>query len=435
MPALPAEPRPPGLAEPVGVQPWARLLVGVICCSAGGKSLQRREAIRALTTTGSGATVRFVMGSDMQGDDKERGDVVFLAVPTEDARRTRKLFLRVHWFHRALRLHRSSFDFVAIADDDALFDAPAIASALAPYLGVRYVCYGPFQAWYLWSPTAMRPHCYGRNPSRFGQQLIRWRRSRSAAPAAGRAPFRYNGTVPEDARLNECFFGGDVGPFPFASGSFTAYSFPLVEALHATAELRDPKLLEAHVLSPGRMNHLDISPRAGRSNQSWPPAVTTVVVGLRVGRHIFLEDVYYMYLLFRHFGAEALTLVAMPFSDWMARNPKRVFPGKQLYHKLKEPEYFSFFRNRSDLLPVTERDPGLGARYALNRTDPEAAHPGAQPKRKRWNCGAGRFGTNLAALTGQGRNWSLCSWLRHEGLARSQDNSSSMRGARVRVSG
>ena len=35
--------------------------------------------------------------------------------------------------------------------------------------------------------------------------------------------------------------------------------------------------------------------------------------GNRVGRLIFLEDVYYMYLLFKHFGAAQLTLAAQPY--------------------------------------------------------------------------------------------------------------------------
>lgn len=103
--------------------------------------------------------------------------------------------------------------------------------------------------------------------------------------------------------------------------------------------------------------------------------------GNRVGRLIFLEDVYYMYLLFKHFGAAQLTLAAQPFADW-TRAPPHLFPA-HMYHRIKEPAWFETFRRRPSLL---------------------------QPPPRHLACINGTWGQKLWRLTRHGREWSYCAW-------------------------
>ena len=97
------------------------------------------------------------------------------------------------------------------------------------------------QAWYMFDEVGLYSHCYARTSNRFSMQLHMWRNE-----TGDRTP--YKGVVPHGTNRNECFHGGDIGPFPLISGPFTAYSVALAQRLHALDAL-DPLLLEARLMS------------------------------------------------------------------------------------------------------------------------------------------------------------------------------------------
>ena len=213
---------PPLLGSPV-------LVVGVLSFN-GTTARRRRDIQRRACGADADAALRFVMvaSEEAAAEATALGDVMQVALPQNGSRWVHvagKLMLQ-----NALLRFASSLPacvrFIARADDDALFNAGAIARLLLPSTAAAQserIVFGPFKNVYAWHVESMMASCwdYGLSGS------LRCINSFKATHA--------NDTL--------------VGPFHFAGGPFIAYSRPLAVEL---ATLLRHSGTEAYVLSPAR---------------------------------------------------------------------------------------------------------------------------------------------------------------------------------------
>ena len=293
-----------------GVAPAPRLLfIGVLSFNASGR-LGRRNALRRLLATSPLATLRFCLPADEPDGDTDRDDVLRLSIPASRRATHGKFFL-----HNALL--RFAFTrghaFVARADDDALFNPPAVVAHLqelqALELGVTDVVYGVQKLWYRWHEETLQPVCWD-------QSWARWARA-----------FAANRTA------DACLQRGLVGPFPFASGPFVAYSRALLGRLL-------PLVAEGERRVLGERSHMHMSlgsemtGMVARPEKRSPPA-----------NRVFLEDVYMGSLVYRLHRTAALTLVDVTMAEFVGRQPPT--GSAHIYHRLKHPRRFEILANES----------------------------------------------------------------------------------------
>lgn len=216
--------------------PSRTLLVGVLSLSLDGRNA-RRNKIRQLCSPTPAAALLFVVPSDTtlttSNEDSAQAlrteqhmdDMLPVQLPSDiDRKRDTKYFLQNAFFRHALRLS-PPFDFVARADDDALYNATAIATLLWEFRArqptLRHVVYGSTQQWYMWDPIGMQTSCYGFGVGGgwfpWANQQRYWLDKLPSIPE--------NASALADALVrNECLNPQLVGPFPFAAGPFVAYS-------------------------------------------------------------------------------------------------------------------------------------------------------------------------------------------------------------------
>ena len=195
---------PPLLGSPV-------LVVGVLSF-IGTVARRRRDIQRRACGADADAALRFVMvaSKEAAAEATALGDVVQVVLPQNGSRWVHlagKLMLQ-----NALLRFASSLPacvrFIARADDDALFNAGAIARLLLPSTAAaqsELIVFGPFRNVYAWHVESMTASCW--NYGLYGS--LRCINSFKAT--------RANDTL--------------VGPFHFAAGPFIAYSRPLAVEL------------------------------------------------------------------------------------------------------------------------------------------------------------------------------------------------------------
>lgn len=151
--------------------------------------------------------LRFVMAGTSLADadvDASRGDVLVFPVPRND-RQMGTALLTNRFFTWAVATLRD-VRFIARADDDAAFDAGAIAHELmlvsATFGATPNIVYGPFGEWYYWDRDAMMSSCFGYGP-------MRW------LGALKQRALNASATLPRWQA--ECLKPKGVGPFPCAS--------------------------------------------------------------------------------------------------------------------------------------------------------------------------------------------------------------------------
>jgi len=194
--------------------PTAVLYVGVISF-ASPAALRRRNYFRvasaAHTARAYWARVQFVMAVNASSDSA-LPDVLILPVRRDDAI-VGPYLLTCAFLRHALA---QPVPFVARADDDAFFDAEAIAFRLQRVARPR-VIFGAWGEWCMWDPASRTPACFSFSASRFLQA-----RQAAASNASGTS-------LTADQR--ECLNPLLVGPFPYAKGPFVAYSRSVSAAL------------------------------------------------------------------------------------------------------------------------------------------------------------------------------------------------------------
>ena len=99
---------------------------------------------------------------------------------------------------------------------------------------------------------------------------------------------------------------------------------------------------------------------------------------------VFVEDIYYMHLLFKELANRSLTLVHLSMSEYVVERSKHLVTA-DVYHKLKRPERFEFF----------QAQPGL-----LQSSDPTGAGMRCQPLRCRYQA--------VAAVSHCCASWTVC---------------------------
>ena len=213
---------PPLLGSPV-------LVVGVLSF-IGTAARRRRDIQRRACGADADAALRFVMvaSKEAAAEATALGDVVQVALPQNGSRWVHvagKLMLQ-----NALLRFASSLPacvrFIARADDDALFNAGAIARLLLPSTAAaqsELTIFGPFRNVYAWHVESMTASCWNY-----------W------LSGSLRCIDSFKATHASDTL---------VGPFHFAAGPFIAYSRPLAVEL---ATLLRHSGTEAYVLSPSR---------------------------------------------------------------------------------------------------------------------------------------------------------------------------------------
>ena len=430
MSAAEAARTPRCLARPTG----GALLIGVLSWHHESSRL-RRQSIRELCDTrhAAGVDMLFVL-PDRQGlspappppSDTVHGDV--LELPIAAAARQAvvgKLFLSNAWLRYAISC--STHHFIGRLDDDALINASHLSHLLRPFRDERYVVAGSHRHWYNWDAAAFYAVCWATTPNRARLSRLRWMRLMAelhpervralsaprtptyaiarAAPALARAEnasdwlaasrtAAVNGTrrqalLQQGARLlhhDHCL--RSAGPFPFAAGPFIAYSRPLATRLMGLQALADDEArIEAAYLQP----------------EGAP-------------RHILLEDVYYAYMLHTHLEnasvvALKLTMVDYGTSFWASLSDTRRRHSYHIYHKLKHPRRFDFFRLENASLPncTQSGDPSSSRKcapwqprdYLLKPPRTNVSVPTAKPR-----CGP--LGDAMLKATGCCRSWRSC---------------------------
>ena len=209
---------PPLLGKPV-------LVVGVLSF-IGTAARRRRDIQRRACGADADAALRFVMVASREAaaETTALGDVVQVVLPQNGSRWVHvagKLMLQ-----NALLRFASSLPacvrFIARADDDALFNAGAIARLLLPSTAAaqsELTIFGPFRNVYAWHVESMTASCWNY-----------W------LSGSLRCIDSFKATHASDTL---------VGPFHFAAGPFIAYSRPLAVEL---ATLLRHSGTEAYVL-------------------------------------------------------------------------------------------------------------------------------------------------------------------------------------------
>ena len=264
--------------QPLNLDSSVRLVIGVLSFNLTGRSI-RRSWIRKLSNPGPSARLYFILPADQPDIDVHMDDVIRLDIPGVDRSVTGKYFLQNAWLRYAAQLP-NYVHWVARMDDDAAVNAGTIERQLAR-LGMQphsdRVVYGPHRNWYMWHPISMQAVCWDYSPRHWLEML---RRQHSASP-----PPPMPGIKIRPALTSECLRSGVRGPYPFAAGPFIAYSRSVIRVL---ASMIDDD--EEYVLGPRRERPL-VNIRTGYvaapTHRSHP------------SRRIFMEEIYYAYLLFR----------------------------------------------------------------------------------------------------------------------------------------
>lgn len=260
--------------------PRLLLHVGVLSCNQTGR-LERRQIMRELIPSHPQALLQFVMAEDEAEQDAACSNVLLLALHVNHSvislvrrRKIGKFLLQNTFFRHAAR--HSTAHWVARADDDALFSLATITDMLrrVPAVHARLSVFGPFGKFYAWLPTLLQPTCWRSDP---------W-------------GFSLRGGRDAPRTFAPCSQPGAEGPFPFAAGPFVAFSAALARSLARHVD-RD----EEYAL--GEWTHTPLR-HPLRGNQTFAPEDPR-----HPSNSILLEDVYFGYLLYRHWGEAPLTLI------------------------------------------------------------------------------------------------------------------------------
>lgn len=339
LPSLPSLPPSPRLA------PSVVLVVGVLSFNFTGRA-KRRAWIRRLSPSSAVAQIFFVLPLDQPDVDTHMDDVVRFDIPRVDRGVLGKYLLQNRWFAFGSLLP-PHVEWIARMDDDAAVNGASIVRRLqwVPR-DSQFTVYGPHRNWYMWHPESMQAVCWDYSP-------VRWWRVQQALhaplgpppppPPPRRRPPSSMGTSAD----TECDRNGTDGPYPFSAGPFMAYSRS-VAAFLMTFVFAD----EEYVLGERRRKPLVnaktgfVAPPSHRSHPS---------------QRIFMEEVYYAYVLFRELrnSSQKLLLVNEPMHEILSRT--QVYDGEpiggfgsmrhsdEIYHKLRYPSHFELLFNTSYL--------------------------------------------------------------------------------------
>ena len=310
------------------------LLVGVLSFNLPQRRA-RRDALRVLCPSTPQVHVRYILPLDGEEDASEaqlHDDVWRMAIATAARSRIGKFLLQNAFFRRVASSSRR-YRWVARIDDDAATPLNVIAASLrtietsAATRGVSLVVYGPVRSWYMWHPDTLRPSCFDSGAGR------RARACETAEPP------------------DECCAPGLIGPFPFAAGAATVYSYSLVAEVladlptaHEQRALAIWNATSAPQLASGR----------ARPQAKLPP--------------ILLEDVYYASLMYERLRTRRVALVNAPCWDppaWKRSVHDWLVPA-HVYHNLKSAAHFRRLRRAWTVLSntswslVCERRRGAG---------------------------------------------------------------------------
>ena len=323
--------------------PAATLLLGIHSWS-NVDALRRRQGIRALSPSGGGAVVRFIVpfARSSPANDTLRFELGF---PGKS--RLLQKYLLANLFLRAAASLGPRFDFVGRSEDDALVDAAATAAHLHK-LRARVagpILYGVKGEWAMWAPATMMPLCWAMTLRRW--EVQKTRDETLARDAAARQPPPPRGeTLTRDAAAQhpppprasnqsatlrpagECH-AANLGPSLLVKGPLVVYSAELLQAV-VSARAFDSD--EARVRSSwDRIKterlHLELLQR--------PTAPRLGVVHAPLA-----EDVYYATLLGTALSNRSLTFVTVPMSEYAWNTPPSReptlgrLPSAAVYHRL-----------------------------------------------------------------------------------------------------
>lgn len=323
--------------------PAATLLLGIHSWS-NVDALRRRQGIRALSPSGGGAVVRFIVpfARSSPANDTLRFELGF---PGKS--RLLQKYLLANLFLRAAASLGPRFDFVGRSEDDALVDAAATAAHLHK-LRARVagpILYGVKGEWVMWAPATMMPLCWAMTLRRW--EVQKTRDETLARDAAARQPPPPRGdTLTRDAAAQhppppraskqsatlrpagECH-AANLGPSLLVKGPLVVYSAELLQAV-VSARAFDSD--EARVRSSwDRIKterlHLELLQR--------PTAPRLGVVHAPLA-----EDVYYATLLGTALSNRSLTFVTVPMSEYAWNTPPSReptlgrLPSAAVYHRL-----------------------------------------------------------------------------------------------------
>jgi hypothetical protein len=334
------------------------LVVGVLSFNYSGRAA-RRQWIRRLSDPGSTSRILFALPSDQPDEDSEMDDVLHFQVAAIDRSVIGKYLLQNAWFCFATTLPDHVL-WVARMDDDAIVSGTAIATRLTRLpmnLHLDHVVYGPFRNWYMWHPQSMQAVCWDYSP-------ILWFNTWRASPPARAGTSAKAGPGSAKTFVHECMRPGVEGPYPFASGPFVAYSRRVAALL--VGLLKED---EAYVLGERRqrpLTNVKTGYLANRTSRSHP------------SRRIFMEEIYYAYLLFREWRnatssalGRGLVLVDEPMTEIHSKNG--VYPAMShitqhhyIFHKLRYASHFALLANSSILRTGREQRPPAMHCHALN---------------------------------------------------------------------
>ncbi|KAL1496597.1 hypothetical protein AB1Y20_014202 [Prymnesium parvum] len=201
----------------------------------------RRESIRTLSAVGNAslAALRFLLATDLAPSVHEE-DVWRLSLPLHRRRIAsrpghtnyglekwlvcnaflcRAVGTPISALHPRAASSSSFFDFVILADDDALYFVPSLQRLLSPFVEKAWreeeaFVFGNVEEWFMWDAVAMISTC-------FAYSSRRWELATQYA-AGWRARNASLDTLPR--RHRECLQPTAVGPFPYVKGHFLGYS-------------------------------------------------------------------------------------------------------------------------------------------------------------------------------------------------------------------
>ena len=294
-----------------------RLLIGVLSFDSPG-SLWKRQHMRPLcNATGGAAVLKFVLATGTVPADAAQGDIVRFEVSNNN-RVLGTYLLTNRWFRWALA--QPGFTHIARADDDAVFDAGAVAHELGKLRGP--VVFGPLGEWYMWDRASWSPSCFAYGSGR-AEASARFANTTLATNASAVLP----------RSVVECIGEKRSGPFPYAKGPLVAYSRDVAAAIVAKLDAEEAEATRVHSTMEFHVDRYSVL-RPPRHN-------------LHPQKYIMYDDVYYSALMYETLCGKPLTLLRMPMSEYVVeREPMRLQPAL-LFHKLKHPARFAWVANNS----------------------------------------------------------------------------------------
>ena len=200
----------------------ARVFIGVLSFAANKHSLERRKAIRSLSSPCACAALRFVMAAGENATDWEVGDVLQLPI------RKRSSFTGKYLLQNALLRFgaKLNVDWVMRMDDDTLLNVSHWSFRLMSMStsGPR-ILLAEFKSWYMWHEETRMAVCHAYN-------LGRWR----SAPSHWSHTDRWSNLTTQ--RVHECRRNGTYGPFLFPNGPAAAFSRTVAHELVALIDER-----------------------------------------------------------------------------------------------------------------------------------------------------------------------------------------------------